>query len=375
MKFAASFWSLSLLAGAFASNVLDLSAQSDFEATIGKGKPGLVEFFAPWCGHCKNLAPVYEQLADAFSHQKEKVIVAKVDADGEGRPLGQKYDVTGFPTLKWFDANGEAEAYSGARDLDALADFITSKTGLKSKIKPPPPTAVKVLDASTFDEVIKDPTHDSIVAFTAPWCGHCKRLKPIYEEVAKDFVLESNCVVANVDGDAEKNRDLAMTYSISSFPTIKFFPKGGEPIDYDGPRTEEAFVEYLNEKCGTHRAVGGTLNDRAGRLPALDELASQFFIAAASERDTIYKSAAGIASELGGASKHYLRAMEKVLNGTEDYFAKESKRLSNILTKRTLSLEKLDEIKLKANVLAAFAEKKVGEAAEKVKEALAHEEL
>lgn len=46
----------------------------------------------------QNLAPIYEQLADAFSHAKEKVVVAKVDADGDGKPLGQKYGVTGFPS-------------------------------------------------------------------------------------------------------------------------------------------------------------------------------------------------------------------------------------------------------------------------------------
>ena len=46
----------------------------------------------------KNLAPIYEQLGDAFGHAKDKVIVAKVDADGAGKPLGQKYGVTGFPS-------------------------------------------------------------------------------------------------------------------------------------------------------------------------------------------------------------------------------------------------------------------------------------
>jgi protein disulfide-isomerase A6 len=54
--------------------------------------------FAPWCGHCKNLAPVYEQLADAYAHAKGKVIIAKTDADGVGKPLGQKYGVTGYPS-------------------------------------------------------------------------------------------------------------------------------------------------------------------------------------------------------------------------------------------------------------------------------------
>ena len=89
----------------------------------------------------QNLAPIYEQLADAFSHAKNKVVIAKVDADGEGRPLGQKYGVTGYPSewfpwgivepsasllriaLKWFDAQGNVENYEGGRDLDTLASL------------------------------------------------------------------------------------------------------------------------------------------------------------------------------------------------------------------------------------------------------------
>jgi len=369
MKFPLSIFSLSLLAGALASNVLDLDP-SNFDSIIGQGKPALVEFFAPWCGHCKNLAPVYEQLGDAFSHAKDKVIVAKVDADGAGKPLGQKYGVSGFPTLKWFDAQGSMSDYDGGRDLDALANFITKQSGIKSNIKPPPPPATLILDTRTFDEVVLNKDHDTIVAFTAPWCGHCKTLKPIYEEVAKNFLPETNCIVANVDADAESNRPLAEKYDIKSFPTIKFFPKGGEPIEYKGGRSEADLVKFLNEKCGTHRAVGGGLNDQAGRHPEFDALASKFFSATGAARDAIYKEASALAVKIGPAAAHYLRVMEKVINGTEEYITKESKRLASILQKRVLSSAKLDEIKTKANILAAFAVEKVEEARDTIERAV-----
>lgn len=72
-----------------------------------------------------------------------------------------------------------------------------------------------------------------------------------------------------MDADAALNKPLAAKYGVKSFPTIKFFAKGGEILDYEGGRTEADFVAYLNEKCGTNRAVGGGLNDIVTDLHAL----------------------------------------------------------------------------------------------------------
>ncbi|GJE85373.1 protein disulfide isomerase [Phanerochaete sordida] len=366
------FTALAALGGAWASNVIDLTPDN-FDQVVGKGKPALVEFFAPWCGHCKNLAPKYEELADVFAHAKDKVVIAKVDADGEGKPLGQKYGVTGFPTLKWFPADGgEPEAYNGGREVLDLATFITEKSGVKSKIRPPPPPAFEVLDSHTFDDVALDPTKDVLVTFTAPWCGHCKRLKPTYEQVATDFKNEPNCVVANVDADAAANKPLAQKYGVGSFPTIKFFPKGNKdaPVDYEGGRTEEDFVAFLNEHCGTHRAAGGLLDESAGRHPEFDSLASRFATAAADVRNKLVEDASLLASAFGPQFKYYVRVMEKVVNGSEEYIEKEAKRLQSILTKRSVSPQKLDEVKIKANILATFkaVEEKVEEVVEELQE-------
>lgn len=364
MRFSLPLFLSSLLAAVTASNVLELGPDN-FDAVIGKGKPGLVEFFAPWCGHCKNLAPTYEQLADAFSHAKDKVVIAKVDADGAGRPLGQKYEVSGYPTLKWFDEKGNTEAYEGGRDLDALATFVSKKSGVKSNIKPPPPPATLILDAHTFDDVALDETKDVLVTFTAPWCGHCKTLKPIYEQVAKDFKPESNCIVANIDADAALNKELAGRYGVASYPTIKFFPRGGKEVeDYEGARAEEAFVNFLNEKCGTNRAVGGGLNDQAGRLAELDAIAQKFLTAVGTARDVAYKEGIALSEGLGSAAQYYVRVMERIVKDSETYIDKESKRLASILNKRMLASAKLDEIKIKLNILKAFVSQRLDDAEE-----------
>lgn len=151
------------------SSVLDL-IPDNFDKIAISGKPALVEFFAPWCGHCKTLAPVYEQLASDFAFAKDKVVIAKVDADAE-KTLGKRFGVQGFPTIKFFDGKSEKpEDYNGGRDLESLTEFITKKTGIKPKKGKAPVSHVNMLTDTTFKQEIGG-DKDVIVAFTAPWCG------------------------------------------------------------------------------------------------------------------------------------------------------------------------------------------------------------
>ena len=75
------------------------------------------------------------------------------------------------------------------------------------------------------------------------------------------------CVVANLNADDKKNSHIGQNYGVTGFPTFKFFSKNSkEPEDFDGERTEAGIVAYLNEKCGTNRAVGGGLNDQVSSV-------------------------------------------------------------------------------------------------------------
>jgi protein disulfide-isomerase A6 len=165
-------------ASATGSSVLDLIPSNFDQIVFLASKPALVEFFAPWCGHCKNLAPVYEELAASFAHAGDKVSVAKVDAD-EHKTLGKRFGVQGFPTLKWFDGKegSEPEDYNGGRDLESLTEFITEKTGVKPKSKKGAPSAVEMLTDKTFKSEVGG-EKDVLVAFTAPWCGR-KSILPV----------------------------------------------------------------------------------------------------------------------------------------------------------------------------------------------------
>jgi len=152
------------------SAVLDLIPDNFDNVILKSGKPGLVEFFAPWCGHCRNLAPIYEELAQAFEFASDKVSISKVDAD-EHKSLGKRFGVQGFPTLKWFDGKSDVpEDYQGGRDLESLTSFITEKTGIRPKSKKVAPSQVEMLTDTTFKTKIGGEQH-VLVAFTTPWCG------------------------------------------------------------------------------------------------------------------------------------------------------------------------------------------------------------
>merc|ERR1739836_312045 len=93
------------------------------EIARDKTKTVLVEFYAPWCGHCKQLAPIYDSLAEKFA-DKTEFVVTKMDAT-----LNELEDIKiqSFPTIKLFPKDSdEVIDYSGERTLDAMAKFLES---------------------------------------------------------------------------------------------------------------------------------------------------------------------------------------------------------------------------------------------------------
>lgn len=97
-------------------------AHSYKDIVLDDTKDVLIEFYAPWCGHCKSLAPKYDELGELFAPFADKVVIAKVDATANDVPD----DIQGFPTIKLYPA-GKKEApvnFSGARTVEDLAEFV-----------------------------------------------------------------------------------------------------------------------------------------------------------------------------------------------------------------------------------------------------------
>uniref|UniRef100_A0A8C0WC28 protein disulfide-isomerase n=1 Tax=Castor canadensis TaxID=51338 RepID=A0A8C0WC28_CASCN len=104
-------------------NVLVLK-KSNFAEALAAHKYLLVEFYAPWCGHCKQLAPIWDKLGETYKDH-ENIVIAKMDSTANEV---EAVKVHSFPTLKFFPASADRTVidYNGERTLDGFKKFLES---------------------------------------------------------------------------------------------------------------------------------------------------------------------------------------------------------------------------------------------------------
>ncbi|CAL1594853.1 unnamed protein product [Knipowitschia caucasica] len=142
-----------LSASVLGSDVLDLT-DDDFASRIDDHGLILVEFYAPWCGHCKRLAPEYEAAATRL---KGVVSLAKVDCTANSEVCG-KYGVNGYPTLKIFRDGEESGPYEGPRSADGIVSFLKKQAG---------PASVELKSEDDLEKFISDQDASVIGFFSA----------------------------------------------------------------------------------------------------------------------------------------------------------------------------------------------------------------
>ena len=129
--------------------------------------------------------------------------------------------------------------------------------------------------------------------------------------------------------------------------------KAGVP--YEGGRAEADFVNFLNQNTGTQRKVGGGLNENAGKISKLDNLASKFI--ASSDKEGLLAKAKEAADEEAANKNaiYYVKVMQKINTDGAGFIQSETARLGKILDGANVSAEKADDFTVKLNILSSFA--------------------
>ncbi|CAN8013354.1 unnamed protein product, partial [Ixodes persulcatus] len=187
--------------------------------------PILIMFYAPWCVFCKRLKPDY---AKAATELKGHSVLAAMDlSKPENAVVRHHYNVTGFPTLIYFEAGNLKHKYEGENNKEAIVAFMKNPEKKATKPKEEAwsdtPSDVVHLTEATFDDALQS-TASLLVMFYAPWCVHCKKMHPEYVSAAAALKKEQiPGTLAAVD--AVKEKALGKKYNVSGYPTVKYFDK------------------------------------------------------------------------------------------------------------------------------------------------------
>jgi len=247
-----------------APNAKELT-EENFKAEVGGG-PHFVMFFAPWCGHCKRLAPTWDTLADKYNKDTEsEVKIGKVDCTQQ-TALCSAQDVTGYPTLKFFKSGAEKDdgvKYRGNRDQAALEKFIRQSLGQEetetaeekeapaaAPTEPEVKDGLHILGAGSFSTAIGK--GDAFVKFYAPWCGHCIKLAPAWDSLAKEFEKDDRVKIAKVDCTAHQS--VCQENEVRGYPTLAYFRNGAKVEAYKGGRALDDLKSFVSAKLGAEAA-------------------------------------------------------------------------------------------------------------------------
>ncbi len=194
-----------------------------FDATIEANTNVLVDCWAPWCGPCKRLGPVIDEIAQEYGSQVKVVKLNVDDAPG----ISARFDIQAIPTILMFRNKVLLKTLVGLRPkADILAEMADAKLiGAPAADAPAQKGGVTAVTDSSFDSFVGGPGY-ALVDCWAPWCGPCRRMGPIVDELAR--ISEGEIRVGKLDTD--ENQATAMRFNISSIPRLLIY-KDGSLVD------------------------------------------------------------------------------------------------------------------------------------------------
>jgi len=187
------------------------------------------------------------KVAQKFSPEYNFAIANNNDFNHEVEEFGINYVEGDKPVVCARDASGLKFVMKEEFSMDNLESFLNNlKNGemeafIKSEPVPETQGNVIVGVGKNFKEVVTDSGRDALVEFYAPWCGHCKKLAPIYDELG-ELMKDEDVDIVKVDATAN---DVDPSFNVRGFPTIYWKPKYGASKQYEGGREVADFVKYI----------------------------------------------------------------------------------------------------------------------------------
>eukprot|EP01026_Neomeris_dumetosa_P065544 TRINITY_DN62946_c0_g1_i1.p1 TRINITY_DN62946_c0_g1~~TRINITY_DN62946_c0_g1_i1.p1 ORF type:complete len:492 (-),score=78.95 TRINITY_DN62946_c0_g1_i1:210-1685(-) len=192
------------------------------------------------------IVKAFESIDDLFP-----VFAEAVANDGTLKYFGVGQDDT--PAWVIFDQANNAKFVEKKVDVSTLSDWLQKykdgkleKTIKSEEIPEENDGPVKVIVAKSFEEEVMG-NKDVLIEFYAPWCGHCKKLAPIYEKIGEKFKENKSVVIAKMDATA--NDVPRSEFNVRGFPTLYFVTGSGEIIQYSGDRSEADLIKFVEDKA------------------------------------------------------------------------------------------------------------------------------
>ncbi|XP_072763644.1 protein disulfide-isomerase [Anoplolepis gracilipes] len=233
--------------------------KDNFDSVIQDNEFVLLEFYAPWCGHCKALAPEYAKAAKKLEDAKSSIKLGKVDATVETQ-LAEKHGVRGYPTLKFY-RKGIPSEYTGGRQADDIVNWLNKKIGPPAKDLPTVDEAKAFIEAHNVSIVgfFKDVTNDAAKVFLEVGSSVDDQVFGITsaDEVLKEYEVEDGKIVlfkkfdegkAVYDGEVTI-KDVQNFISVHSLPLVVEFNQDTAQKIFSGDVKSHLLV-FLSKEAG-----------------------------------------------------------------------------------------------------------------------------
>ena len=236
-------------------------------ATVLKN-PGytFVKFYAPWCGHCREMQHDWEDLAEHFKENPVpgvSLTVAEVDCtagmDGS-MSICMQESIHGYPTLRLYKDGDLVEEFHFARTFDRMKAFIEEKLFDLSSVEPNSIGVYNLNDLSFQKFLDSQGSSATLVFYHVSWCGHCKELRPIWDDLAIDFLMEESEDIKFAEVNCMEALEVCTEEGVEGFPQIYMYKDGVMEDIFQGDRTVEELTNFVFETVDPSRVSSDDLD-------------------------------------------------------------------------------------------------------------------